>query len=249
MCYTNAKDLLYELRHRPGGFDVSVGFINGREICDIDGLDIWSLECEHWLGDIVEIDGKETRVTAEIDDAELSEVSFVFDAATPGAGTHFISEERQPLVLAKAVHFYKKGKIDNEQIITMSKRLLLPDLRQIVGSRGRRDKIIFSEKGSNPSQRSQKTMETIEGLKAQVETLQEQLNDANTAKEELQTHYNTARAKQKEQRGIIRDLEARSEILEDLEDNLRTECRDLSKEAENLREKEDRMTTEGKRGI
>lgn len=244
MSYNNAEDLLYELRHRPGGFDVSVGFTNGREICDICDTDIWEpeSECEHWLGERYSIRGKADPVvaTAEIDNAELCETSIVFDGATDRA--MFVSEERQPFVLAKAEKLYKKNKINNEHLNNMSELLRLPDLRS-VGSGGR-SKLAFSDRGSDPNKRSTKTMETIEGLQAQVETLTEQLEEAKTAKTELQEHYDTARSTQKEQKTRIRELEARSEILEDIEDDIRTECLDLHKEAEELREDDDRMTKE-----
>lgn len=71
--------------------DVSVGFYGGRFECDICGRDMLrDMECRHWPGFEYEVkDGETTRkvmATATVEDALLSEVSAVYDGATPGAG-------------------------------------------------------------------------------------------------------------------------------------------------------------------
>lgn len=71
--------------------DVSVGFYGGRWICDLCHQPYFGpgSACNHWAGFEYEIerDGKMVRevCTVQIDDAHLSEVSLVFDGATPGA--------------------------------------------------------------------------------------------------------------------------------------------------------------------
>jgi hypothetical protein len=69
--------------------DVSVGFYDGRELCDICGDPIWGwTDCPHWPGTEYSIDeeDKETVLaTSTIFDAHLAEVSAVFDGATTEA--------------------------------------------------------------------------------------------------------------------------------------------------------------------
>lgn len=68
--------------------DVSVGFYGGNYVCDICGNDYLSYnDCSHWAGAKYQIDGREglTVCTVAIHDAQLSEVSAVYDGATPGA--------------------------------------------------------------------------------------------------------------------------------------------------------------------
>ena len=66
--------------------DVSVGFFGGDWICDIDGKDYWGGECEHVAGMPYEVAPDTFRIaTVTIDDAQLTEVSAVYDGATPGA--------------------------------------------------------------------------------------------------------------------------------------------------------------------
>lgn len=67
--------------------DVSVGFHGGRAICDLCGADFW--DCRHYPGlkyEEKEGDTVRTRLaTFTIEDANLSEVSGVFDGSTPEA--------------------------------------------------------------------------------------------------------------------------------------------------------------------
>ena len=71
--------------------DVSVGFYGGRFTCDICGRDMLrDIECRHWPGfeyDVKEGDTvRKVMATATVENALLSEVSAVYDGATPGAG-------------------------------------------------------------------------------------------------------------------------------------------------------------------
>ena len=65
--------------------DVSVGAYGGQWLCDICGQDYWGGQCPHIVGMTYEIGGGLTVATLTIDDSELSEVSAVYDGATPGA--------------------------------------------------------------------------------------------------------------------------------------------------------------------
>jgi hypothetical protein len=73
--------------------DVSVGFYlgeEGRYVCDLCGNDVMSRSCAHYPGMLypeTEAAGATmVRATATIHGARLSEVSAVYDGATPGAG-------------------------------------------------------------------------------------------------------------------------------------------------------------------
>lgn len=71
--------------------DVSVGFYGGRHICDICRKNVWSWDCRCWPGETYDVTdpetGEEEQVVATytIFDAILSEVSLVYDGATPSA--------------------------------------------------------------------------------------------------------------------------------------------------------------------
>ena len=66
--------------------DMSVGFNGGIQECNICGGDMHRYsECPHWPGEVYEIDKKDVMAEGLIKDANLSEVSAVFDGATPGA--------------------------------------------------------------------------------------------------------------------------------------------------------------------
>jgi hypothetical protein len=72
--------------------DVSIGFYGGMFRCTICGNDLWSWDCWHIPGveyDKVDKNGEKTGereiCTAWVENSHLSEVSAVYDGATPGA--------------------------------------------------------------------------------------------------------------------------------------------------------------------
>lgn len=66
--------------------DVSVGFYGGDWTCDICRNNWFDYEmCSHWPGRQYIVDDSIVVCTVEIDGAELSEVSAVYDGSTPGA--------------------------------------------------------------------------------------------------------------------------------------------------------------------
>lgn len=74
--------------------DVSIGFYGGRSVCSICKGDMWdwmSGTCVHWPGEEYDIHDDRGKVVGrevaieQIEDARLSEVSAVYDGATPGA--------------------------------------------------------------------------------------------------------------------------------------------------------------------
>ncbi|MCH8290214.1 hypothetical protein IH992_03805 [Candidatus Poribacteria bacterium] len=90
--------------------DVSVGFYGGKETCDICGDPIWDWfsDCPHLPGVEYPIgdQGNETVIcTASIIDARLSEVSVVYDGATPEAE-----------LIRKAERMIENGDLDSSTI-------------------------------------------------------------------------------------------------------------------------------------
>lgn len=70
--------------------DVSKGFYGGQHLCDLCGRSMWDWDCPHVPGMKYEVKGTDNvmRVllaTFGVDDAHLSEVSSVYDGATPRA--------------------------------------------------------------------------------------------------------------------------------------------------------------------
>lgn len=95
--------------------DVSVGFYGGRFVCDICGRDMLrDIECRHWPGFEYDVkDGDLTRkvmATATVENALLSEVSAVYDGATPGAG------------VLKAQREMDAGRLDRRQADLLEQR-------------------------------------------------------------------------------------------------------------------------------
>lgn len=70
--------------------DVSIGFHGGEQTCDICGRSMWDWDCSHVPGMRYEIKGNDgvmrvVLATYAVDGAHLSEVSSVYDGATPRA--------------------------------------------------------------------------------------------------------------------------------------------------------------------
>ena len=100
--------------------DVSVGFHGGRWVCDICGGDYFRYsQCNHFAGVEYEQtgeDGETKRVlaTVGIHDAHLSEVSAVFDGATPGA------------MIRKAQAGVRDGQLKGEALAFLEQRYRVP---------------------------------------------------------------------------------------------------------------------------
>ncbi len=78
--------------------DVSVGFHGGTWRCTICARDLWDWDCEHvpgWKYEVASDDKviREILALARIEGAHLSEVSAVYDGATPGAAVLKSQEE------------------------------------------------------------------------------------------------------------------------------------------------------------
>jgi len=246
MTYTKAKDLLYELRHRPG-WDTSLGFGNDFDICDlcvkIDSKerDIWMDEdCEHWLGDFYPVEGEEKKVkaTAELRGAEIYENSLVFAGANHDSG--IISEAQREIVLEKSAHLLKKGAISTESLLRSAKLLRIPELRTV--GKPSRDKVFIADK-----QRSKPKMpKTTEALETRVEKLEEELEEATEAKDDIKELYDKEKKAHKALKAEVKNLRAELATLDELKEDLRDNCVKVSEETDKLRDEEDRMTDDEK---
>lgn len=110
--------------------DVSVGFYGGQWMCSICGRDMMSdWQCYHWPGmEYVVTDeqgnktDKKVLCTARVENAHLSEVSAVYDGATPGA------------MILRAQHAIDAGRLRPEQVrmLEVQYRTRLPGASHIV---------------------------------------------------------------------------------------------------------------------
>lgn len=104
--------------------DVSVGFHGGDWWCDVCGGNYRNYQdCQHIAGMKVETKDGFVTCTVGIDGARLSEVSAVYDGATPDA------------TILKAQRLAEAGELDpkTRQVIEMRYRMKLPDVRSFAG--------------------------------------------------------------------------------------------------------------------
>lgn len=98
--------------------DVSIGFYGGQYICSICGEDMfdwYDLRCPHYPGVMYEWEDDDEVVRTQmaigqIEDAHLSEVSAVYDGATPGA------------MIQKAERLMKSGKMNRDTVQMLERR-------------------------------------------------------------------------------------------------------------------------------
>jgi hypothetical protein len=118
--------------------DVSVGFHGGEWYCDICGGNYRKYDsCQHIAGMKVETKNGLTTVTVGIDGARLSEVSAVYDGATPDA------------TIIKARRMAEAGELDPKLRSTIEERyrIKLPTVRTFAGVdlQERKDKLDFEK--------------------------------------------------------------------------------------------------------
>jgi hypothetical protein len=118
--------------------DVSVGFHGGEWFCDVCGGNYRKYDsCQHIAGMKVETKNGLVTVTVGIDDARLSEVSAVYDGATPDA------------TIVKARSMAEAGELDPKLRATIEERyrIKLPTVRTFAGVdlQERKDKLDFEK--------------------------------------------------------------------------------------------------------
>lgn len=227
LTYAKGEDLIFAMRHRP--FDVSVGFCNERIMCSIDGHNMMSDDCEHLLGERVKIGTKEVEAIGEIEDGHLTEVSLVYDGATPGCES--LTPEYRDKLTRKVDTLIRNGKATRAQVLDFCRRIRIPELEV---------------KAEAPEPRKQfrgvrMAKKTTEALESQVEELTEDLDDAKEELTELRSMY-------KKDREQIRELKKENKALRDvqtqiqgIENEIRTLC--VEQHVDNL-EKEKKEVTE-----
>ena len=212
LTYAKGEDLIFALRHRP--FDVSIGITGGRVLCSICSENIWSSKCEHWLGEETLEDGKKVTVYGIIEDAHLTEVSLVYDGATPGAGTELNTSTRA-LMTEKATHLIQSGQLTPDQLNAFCQRMKIPEL----------------DIPQPQPTRSRPMPKSIEGLERRNESLTETIEDLNEVIEDLReevSNYREQRADDRKQIKALRDeLKSKRDIeyaMGEIEDAMRHEC-------------------------
>ena len=108
MTYAKGEDLIFAVRHRD--FDVSIGFANDDTNCSVCKKLIFTEDCEHYPWSSGSLSsGKEVQVAeGEIENAELTELSLVYDGATPGAGTNEVTDEFRQRDCQKDRHTHER---------------------------------------------------------------------------------------------------------------------------------------------
>ena len=112
--------------------DVSIGFYGGMFRCTICNNDLWSWDCWHIPGveyNKLDKDGKKLEekeiCTAWVENAHLSEVSAVYDGATPGAA---IRKAEFEILEANEREPEKRVKIDNIRLLEARYRVRFPSM-------------------------------------------------------------------------------------------------------------------------
>lgn len=165
--------------------DVSVGFYGGREVCDIDGFDVWgwNTKCEHFPGQRYDIEGKNVTATATIKDSRLSEVSAVFDGATPEAQ-----------IIRKIESLHEQNQLTQKSIEA------IPEL---YGYRFNNNKTIFiPEKGKGRSKMEKEQVQAL--IDESIKEVRESLTKSEETNKTLRSELDEAKTK-------IADLEKKAE--------------------------------------
>jgi len=112
-------------------FDLSIGFKvvgGGWYRCSICGFDLMSQKCSHYPG--YSYDGE--RCFAWVENARLSEVSLVYDGATPGAGIRKAEMAAQAGLLDRKM----AGQLEDLYQVRLARRWAVPDLASTDRGRG-----------------------------------------------------------------------------------------------------------------
>lgn len=229
MTYRSAKRLIYALRHRP--FDVSIGFADERMNCSICNHEMFTSECEHWLHEEYTIGGQRVVAIGEIEDAILTEVSLVYDGATPGATTE-IPEDFRSKVVEKADTLIRAGRATRQQLTDMCTRLRIPIIEPSGGD---------SDPPADPQPPQRQTRrrsmaKNAEALQSKVDDLEEQVEDLTEEVSELRESKSTLREQNRKLKTENKGLKEAQAQIEEIETELRSVC---AEEKKGLLEKSD----------
>ena len=233
MTYASGADLMFALKNR--AFDVSIGFANERMVCSVSGELLWTDDSPYFLGEEVVVDGKKRLVEGLIEDANLTEVSIVYDGATPGAGTAEISDDFRERVIAKTDALIRAGKAKPQQLVDMCKRLRIPAIE-----------VETEPKSRKPKTRSRRMPKSVEALETKVEDLEEELSEVNDEIKDLREQRKTDRAEIKKLRDENRALKEVETQIESIESEIRKLC--IDEKTELLKKKGETPTDEELKG-
>ena len=225
MTYAKGEDLIFAVRHRD--FDASIGFSNDDTNCSICKELIFTEACEHYLGERLTVGGKEVMAEGEIENAELLELSLVYDGATPGTGTNEVTDEFRQRIVKKTDTLMRAGKATRQQLVDMCKRLRIPEIKV--------------EPQPEPSpKRSRRMPKSIEALETKIEDLEEQNEDLTEELSELREERARIRAQLKTLKSDNKALKDAETEIAAIEDEIRNVC--ISEKKELLEEKDESPT-------
>ena len=225
MTYASGEDLIFALRHRH--FDASIGFGNEDMNCRVCKKDMFSEECEHWLRERVTVDGKEVEVIGEIENAELLELSLVYDGATPGAGTEFDKEYRNKFI-GKADRLLRAGRATPAQIKAFCERMRLPIFDNAGDGPGK------GNPEPKPKKRGRQMPKTVESLQARVDELVEENEELTEEIEEIRKLHAKSKSDLKALKSENKTLSAAQTLLSEIETDVRGVCEEAFKESMKL---------------
>ena len=209
MTYAKGEDLIFAVRHRD--FDVSIGFGNDDTNCSVCKKLIFTEDCEHYLGESLTIKGKAVQVEGQIENAELLELSLVYDGATPGAGTNEVTDEFRQRVVKKTDTLMRAGKATRQQLVDMCKRLRIPEIK-------------IETQTDPPPKRSRRMPKSIEALETKVEDLEEENEELTEELTDLREERTRTRAQLKTLKAENKGLKDAETQIETIEDEIRTLC-------------------------
>ena len=231
MTYASGEDLVFALKNRD--FDVSIGFANERIICSVSGELLWTEDSPYFLGEEVTVSGKKRIVEGLIEDANLIEVSIVYDGATPGTGTAEVSDDFRKRVIAKTDSLIRAGKANRQQLVDMCQRMRIPIIE-------------VETKEPKQSRRRTKMPKSVEALETKVEDLEEENQELTDEMKELREQRKTDRAEIKKLRDENRALKEVETQIESIESEIRKLC--IDEKTELLKKKGETPTDEELKG-
>lgn len=157
--------------------DVSVGFRDGQLLCDICGKEMESFgffgmwpSCDHFPGEKYIIDDNVVLSTYTIKDAHLSEVSAVFDGATPHAQ-----------IIQRAMELNQVGQLDSKLATGLEMRYRIKLNKVEIPPKKERKMDEFQEF----LKENELTVEKLRAILAENEQLRAKAEEAETYRKEL----------------------------------------------------------------
>ena len=209
--------------------DVSIGFVDGKEMCSVCGKNLWGADsCDHWPGDKVVIETNGTDEVKEcyghIEDARLAEVSIVYDGATPGAQ---IISKNKDLIETKAKRIFNNLSIEERQQISTRFNIDLSD----------------SDKRTKDKQPEQKITDKKEYLNMSTLPKDERIQELEAANEALTKRCNTA---EEQAKGVFLLRAEKDELTKRLQET-QEEAKSYQKVYETQKERVDSLEAYKKR--